>query len=104
MAWTDLLASLLTSPVAEVLFRRVLHLAVAERPVFPGVVDEIDPDVFSSYAGPRVNLVGYPLIEFFLYICGPAADPGDLNQDQIVGVCQAEVSLFRIDDFISGMT
>lgn len=53
---------------SEASFWRVLHLAVAERPVFPGVVDEIDPDVFFSYAGPLVNLIGYPLIEFFLHL------------------------------------
>jgi hypothetical protein len=50
----------------EASFWRVLHLAVAERPVFPGVVDEIDPDLFFPYAGPLVDLIGYPLIEFFL--------------------------------------
>jgi hypothetical protein len=35
----------------EASFWRVLHLAVAERPAFLGVVDEIDPDVCFSYAG-----------------------------------------------------
>ena len=57
----------------EASFWRVLHLAVAERPVFPGVVDEIDPDVFFPYASPLVDLIGYPLIEFFLHLNGPTA-------------------------------
>src|SRR5262245_27960075 len=43
----------------EASFWRVLHLAVAERPVFPGVVDEIAPDVFFSYAGPLLHLYSY---------------------------------------------
>ena len=57
----------------SLILTRVLHLAVAERPVFPGVVDEIDPDVFFPYAGPLVDLIGYPLIEFFLHLNGPTA-------------------------------
>jgi hypothetical protein len=40
---------------------------------FPGVVGEID--VFFPYAGPLVHLIGYPLIEFFLHLNGPTADP-----------------------------
>ena len=48
-------------------------LAVAERPAFPGAADEIDRDVFFSYAGPLVHLIGYPLIEFFLHLNGPTA-------------------------------
>jgi len=51
----------------------VLHLR--GKFFFPGVVDEIDPDVFFSYAGPLVHLIGYPLIEFFLHLNGPTADP-----------------------------
>src|ERR1700733_8339440 len=66
-------------PLPEASLWRVLHHAVAERPVFPGVVDEIDPDVFFSYAGPLMNLIGYPFIEFFLRLDGPAGDPGNLN-------------------------
>ena len=57
----------------------VLHLTVAVRPIFLTVVDEDDDDVFFSYAGPFVNLIGYPLVEFFLHLSGPAAEPGNLN-------------------------
>jgi hypothetical protein len=40
----------------------------------PHIVDgPRDADVFFPYAGPLVDLIGYPLIEFFLHLNGPTA-------------------------------
>jgi hypothetical protein len=75
--------------LSEASFWRVLHLALAERPVFPGVVDEIDPDVFFSYAGALVNLIGYPFIEFLPHLNGPTADPPCPCERTHSGACGA---------------
>src|SRR3979490_3364756 len=80
--------------------RGVLHLAITERPVLAAGIDQADPDVLLAYALPRVNFVGNVLIELLLYLGRATADPGDLDDDQVWRVVDAQIALFRIDDLV----
>src|SRR6202035_831400 len=80
--------------------RGVLHLAIAERPVLAAAIDQADPDVLLAHALLGVNFVGDVLIELLLYVGRATADPGDLDDDQIRRVVDAQIALFRIDDLV----
>src|SRR3981081_654272 len=80
--------------------RGVLHLAIAERPVLAAGINKADPDVLLAYALPRVNFVGNVLIELLLYLGRATADPGDLDDDQVWRVVDAQIALLRIDDLV----
>src|ERR1700704_2675318 len=80
--------------------RGVLHLGITERPVPAAGIDQADPDVLLAYALPRVNFVGNVLIELLLYLGRATADPGDLDNDQVWRVVDAQIALLRIDDLV----
>src|SRR5258707_7436671 len=80
--------------------RGVLHLVITERPVLAAGIDQADPDVLLAYALPRVNFVGNVLIELLLYLGRATADPGDLDNDQVWRVVDAQIALLRIDDLV----
>src|SRR3977135_4460124 len=80
--------------------RGVLHLAIAERPVLAAGIDQADPDVLLAHALLGVNFVGNVLIELLLYLGRATADPGDLDDDQVWRVVDAQIALLRIDDLV----
>jgi hypothetical protein len=87
---TDL--NVMTSRGCRVLFvpslRRVLHLAIAERPILAACVDQIDPDVFPSHTSLRMNLVSDLMEESLFHLRRSSADPSDLDDDEIARVLQ----------------
>src|ERR1700722_6216699 len=93
-----------TTSARPELFRRVLHLAVAERPILAGIIDQGDPDVLFAHALLFVKLVGDAPVEFFLHLGRATGDPGDLDEDDVGRVVDAEIAVLRINDFIGGMT
>src|SRR3977135_1377317 len=80
--------------------RGVLHLAITERPILPAGIDQADPDVLLAYALPRLNFVGNVPIEFLLHLGRATADPGDLDDDQVWRVVDAQIALLRTDDLV----
>ena len=82
------------------LLRCVLHLAVAERPVLAPVIHQVDPDVLFADAGLRVNFVGNAPVELLLDVGRAAADPGDLDYDEVRRVLDTKVALLWIDDLV----
>src|SRR5260370_26748780 len=80
--------------------RAVLHLAITERPVLAAGIEQADPDVLLAYALLGVNFVGDVLIELLLYLGRATADPGDLDDDQVWRVVDAQIALLRIDDLV----
>jgi hypothetical protein len=74
-----------------------LHLTVAEGPILAVRINEIDPYIFFSHPTLRVDVVGDLMEEFLLHLGRSAADPGDLDDDEIAGVVQAQISLFRVN-------
>ncbi len=47
-----------------------------------------------------MNFVGNVLIELLLYLGRATADPGDLDNDQVWRVVDAQIALLRIDDLV----
>jgi AcrR family transcriptional regulator len=86
------------------LLRPVLHYAIAEGPILTARVDQIDPHIFLSHPSLCVDLLGDLMEEFFLHLCGSPGHPGDLDDDEIAGVAQTEISLFRINYLVALMT
>src|SRR4030081_460767 len=84
--------------------RRILHFAVAERPVFTICVDQADPDILLSNMSLLVDLVSDPAEEFLLHVDRTPADPGELYDDEVACIVQAEITLFRVYDFVGSMT
>src|SRR6266849_6323173 len=82
------------------LFRRILHVTVAERPIFAAGIDEADPNIFLSHTRPVVDFVGNLTEEALLCLDGSSTDPRDLNDDEVGGVLHAQVSLFGINDLV----
>src|SRR5260221_7789706 len=69
--------------------RRILHFAVAERPVFTICVDQVDPDILLSHMSLLVDLVSDPAEEFLLHVDRSPAKPGDLYDDEVTCIVQA---------------
>ena len=78
----------------------VLHLTIAERPILAASIHEIDPHVFFSHPSLRMDLISDLMEEFLLHLGRSPADPGDLDDDEIARVVQAEISLFRVNDLV----
>src|SRR5258708_25355706 len=51
-----------------------------------------------------VDLVSDPVEEFLLHVDRTPADPGDLYDDEAACIVQAEITLFRVYDFVGIMT
>ena len=81
-------------------FWGVLHLAITKRPVLAAGIDEADPYVLLAHALLSVDLVSDMLIESLFHLGRASADPGDLDDDQVRRVVDAEIALFRIDDLV----
>src|SRR5258708_37710972 len=81
----------------------VLHLTIAEGPILAARIDKIDPYVFFSHASLRMDLVSDLMEEFLLHLGRSPADPGNLDDDEIAGVVQAEIPLFRVNDLVRGV-
>src|SRR5258705_6926052 len=84
--------------------RRILHFAVAERPGFTICVDQVDPDILLSHMSLLVDLVSDPAKEFLLHVDRTPADPGDLYDDEVACIVQAEITLLRVYDFVGSMS
>jgi hypothetical protein len=69
--------------------RRILHLTVAERPVFAICVDQVDPDILLSHMSLLVDLISDPAEEFLLHVDRTPDDPGDLYDDEVTRIVQA---------------
>src|ERR1700731_800308 len=85
------------------LLRRVLHVAIAERPVLAPVIHQVDPDVLFADAGLRVNFVGNAPVELLLDVGRAAADPGHLDDDEVRRVLDTKIALLRIDDLVGAV-
>jgi hypothetical protein len=90
--------------VAARALRPVLHFAITEGPILTARIDEIDPHVFLSHASLRMDLLGDVMEELLLHFGRSAADPRDLDDDEIARVFQAEISFLRVDDLVCRVT
>src|SRR6516225_10079651 len=89
IAWVTKLTALL---------RTVLHLAIPERPVLLRNFHEIDDHVFLAETQPGKIVCEAPVERFFHIHCSPVVQ-GDLDQDQIPGVADAEVLRGQVTPF-----
>src|SRR5450631_2540305 len=70
----------------------VLRDAVAERPVFLFDLDKIDKNVLASQPGIAHEIIGDRGVQRLLLFDAAALVAGDLNEGQVVGVDDAEIS------------
>src|SRR5471032_852404 len=85
------------------LLRRVVHVAIAERPVLAIHLDQVDPDIFFSYARLRVYAVCHRAVKRFLHLDRAAGVPCHLYKYDPRRVGHAQVSLGRVDQFVRRM-
>src|SRR5260370_41495130 len=50
-----------------------------------------------------VDLVSDPAEEFLLHVARSSPNPGDLDDDEVACIVQAEITLFRVYDFVGSM-
>src|SRR5471032_68145 len=86
------------------LLRRVVHVAIAERPVLAIHLDQVDPDIFLSYACLRVYAVRHRAVKRLLHLNRAAGVPCHLDKYDPRRVGYAQVTLRRVDQFVRRMT
>src|SRR5574337_1115444 len=79
---------------------RVLHLAVAERPVFGRYIDQADPDVLPAQPRLLRDALGDRLVEGPLDRGRASGVPGDLDEDDAGRVADAQVAIGRMHQLV----
>src|SRR5882757_2928152 len=93
----------LSDDIETGLFGSVLHLAVAERPVLRGNLDQADPDVFLANTCFVMDVVRDLFIEGFLYFGRTPGVPRYLDEDDAGRVLNIEIAFLREDQFSGRM-
>ena len=70
---------------------RVLHFPVAKGPVFARGIYKADENVGFRDFSFDVNVIGDSPVEFLLYFDRSSSNPGDLNEDDVTRVLNAQV-------------
>ena len=83
---------------------RVLHFPVAKGPVFARGIYKADENVGLRDFSFDVNVIGDSPVEFLLYFGRSSSNPGDLNEDDVTRVLNAQVAVSRKDEFVGCMT
>jgi len=73
----------------------VLHIAVSERPILRQNINQIDKDVLLAHAGLGVEVVSDLPVKCLLHFGAAPGVPRNLDEDNVIGVIDAKVSLPR---------
>lgn len=88
----------------DLVFRGVLHLAIAEGPVLAGHVDEADEDVLNTNTRLRGDTFGNCLVEGLFHLNRTTSVPSDLNKDNAGCVGNPQVAFRWVHKLVVGVT
>ena len=88
----------------DLVFRGVLHLAIAEGPVLTGHVDEADEDVLNTNTRLRGDTFGHSLVEGLFHLNRATGVPSDLNEDDAGCVGDPQVAFRWVHKLVVGVT